>query len=236
LATIRWVNGNNTEPLDVIGPDGVHKVVEGFNQAYQQDSVYRNEHHGDAVAPPSGFGLTAKPFRLPVEGVLETVYDNGDLTIRALAVDHAPVSPAVGYLFNYRDRSLLVSGDTSKSANIEKFSEGVDLLVHEALSADMLMIMHEAAKRTGNEGMAKITIDVLNYHATPVEAAETARDADVGHLLYYHIVPPLIFPGAEAAWLEGVDEVFPDYTLGQDGTAISLPSGSTEITVTSQGM
>jgi hypothetical protein len=35
----------------------------------------------------------------------------------------------------------------------------------------------------------------------------------------------------EAAWLEGVDRVFTDYTLGQDGTSISLPAGSDEIVV-----
>ncbi len=236
MATIRWVNGNNTRPLPVIGPDGVNEVVEGFNDAYEQDSVYRNEHHGDAVTPLGGFGMVAKPFSLPADGVLETVYDNGELTIRALAVDHEPVKPAVGYLFNYRDRSLLVSGDTSKSANIETFASGVDLLAHEALSAELVGIMHETAKRIGNDSLAKITDDILDYHATPVEAAETARDAGVGHLLYYHIVPPLILPGMEAAWLEGVDEVFPDYTLGRDGTAISLPAGSRDIVVTSSGM
>ena len=77
--------------------------------------------------------------------------------------------------------------------------------------------------------LAKITHDILNYHASPVEAAEIARDARVGHLLYYHIVPPLIVPGTEAAWLTGVDEVFRNYTVGIDGTAFSLPAGSTEI-------
>ena len=69
-----------------------------------------------------------------------------------------------------------------------------------------------------------------------MEAAEIARDADVGHLLYYHIVPPLIVPGIEKAWLEGVDEVFDDYTVGQDGTAFSLPAGTDEIIQTSRGL
>ena len=78
--------------------------------------------------------------------------------------------------------------------------------------------------------MAKITFDILNYHASPTEAAKIARDAEVGHLLYYHIVPPLILPGTEAAWLTGVDEVFRNYTVGIDGTAFSLLVGSTKIT------
>jgi ribonuclease Z len=40
----------------------------------------------------------------------------------------------------------------------------------------------------------------------------------------------------EAAWLEGVDDVFLDYTLGQDGTSISLPADSKDIIITSKGM
>lgn len=236
MATIRWVNNANTQPLPVIGPDGVEQVVDGFNTAYEQDSLYRHLHHGDTVAPLSGFGMQAQAFTLPALGQLETVYDNGDLTIRALVVDHDPVKPAVGYLFNYKDRSVLISGDTDKSANIEEFAQGVDLLVHEALAPNLVGLMHDTATRVDAPRIAKITHDILNYHASPVEAAETARDAGVGHLLYYHIVPPLIVPGMEAAWLEGVDAVFADYTLGQDGTAISLPVGSTEIIVTSKGL
>jgi ribonuclease Z len=235
MATIRWVNGANTSPLPVIGPEGVGEIVEGFNTAYRQDSVYRNAHHGDSVAPLSGFGMVAQPFSQPPTGELATVYENGDLRIDALTVQHAPVDPAMGYLFTYKDRTVLISGDTIQSDNILKFAEGVDLLVHEALSHRIVKIMSRAAANAGNTGMAKITQDILDYHASPVQAAETARDAGVGHLLFYHIVPPLIIPGMEAAWLEGVDAVFSRYTLGEDGTAFSLPAGSRAIKLTNEG-
>ena len=98
------------------------------------------------------------------------------------------------------------------------------------------MMMHEAANKVGNKIMAKITVDVLDYHASPVEAAETARDAGVGHLLYYHIVPPLVVPGQEALWLNGAGEIFPDYTVGQDGVSFSLPANSDEIIMTRKGL
>tara|TARA_R110002072_G_scaffold25932_8_gene86363 strand:- start:14894 stop:16012 length:1119 start_codon:yes stop_codon:yes gene_type:complete len=236
MATIRWVNGSNTQPLPIIGPEGVQEVVEGFNRAYQQDSVYRHDHHGDSVANLSGAGMEAVPFTKPAEGELESVYENGDLKIQALAVEHHPIDPAIGYLFTYKDRTVLISGDTNKSANIEKFAQNVDLLVHEALAPNLVGTMNEVATNAGIDNLAKITADILDYHASPVGAAETARDANVGHLLYYHIVPPLIIPGMEAAWLEGVDDVFLDYTLGQDGTSISLPADSKDIIITSKGM
>ncbi len=235
MATMRWVNGNHSKPLPVIGPEGVEKIVAGFNVAYSQDAVYRNAHHGDAVAPLSGQGMGAHPFALPPAGELTQVYERDGLQIHALAVDHAPVSPAVGYLFTYKERSILISGDTAKSANIETFARGVDLLVHEALAPNIVTVMSEVADRLGNASVAKVTMDILDYHASPVEAAQTARDADVGHLLYYHIVPPLVVPGLEAVWLEGVDEVFTDYTVGRDGTAFSLPANSDEIILTSKG-
>jgi ribonuclease Z len=139
------------------------------------------------------------------------------------------VEPAVAYLFSYQGRSALVSGDTVKSANLGKFAKGVDLLVHEALAPNLAGILHDAAERTGNKSIAKITTDILDYHTSPVEAAQLARDAGVGHLLYYHIVPPLILPGTEAVFLQGVDEVFSDYTVGEDGTSFSLPPNSDEI-------
>ena len=89
--------------------------------------------------------------------------------------------------------------------------------------------MNRAAVRAGNEVVAKITADIPDYHTTPVEAAEIARDAAVGHLLFYHVVPPTPLPGLKAAWLTGVDEVFDRYTLGENGTGFSLPADSGEI-------
>jgi ribonuclease Z len=181
------------------------------------------------VAPLSGAGMMAKPFAAPAIGTLTTLIDEGDLKIEALAVNHAPIKPAVGYRFTYKDRSLLISGDTTKQDNIQQFSQGVDLLVHEALAPNLVNMMHEAAVETGNTVLAKITHDILDYHTSPAEAAETARDAKVGHLLYYHIVPPIVFPGQETLFLNGADDVFSDYTVGRDGTTFSLPAGSKDI-------
>lgn len=236
IGTLRWAGGDNTSPLPVYGPRGVRKVVKGFNLAYSQDFTYRHDHHGDTVAPLSGAGLKAMPFDKPAMGELTTVISIGDLKVEALAVDHSPVEPAVGYRFSYKGRSVLITGDTVKLANIEKFAEGVDILVHEALSPRLVNMMHDAAEKNGNKILAKITHDILDYHASPVEAAETARDAGVGHLLYYHIVPPLIFPGQDLLYLNGAQDIFPDYTLGEDGVLFSLPAGSKEILKISDGL
>jgi len=229
MAMLRWVTGNHSSPLPVYGPDGVAEVVAGFNQAYARDSVHRTDHHGAEVVPPSGAGMSAVSFALPVAGESLTVYANDDLQVEMISADHFPITPAVAYKFTYKGRSLLISGDTVKSPAIEKHSAGVDLLVHEALSTKLVRLMAESAARTGNPMREKIFNDIHDYHTTPLEAAEIARDADVGHLVYYHVVPPLIAPGMEAIWLEGVGDVFSDFTLGEDGTSVSLPANSSEI-------
>ena len=65
---------------------------------------------------------------------------------------------------------------------------------------------------------------------TAAVAAQIARDARVGHLLFYHVVPPTPLPGLKTAWLAGVNEVFAEHTLGQNGTGFSMPADSTDIT------
>jgi ribonuclease Z len=236
LAMMRWVTGNHVSPLNVIGPQGVDLVVDGFNTAYSQDSVYRNAHHTDFVAPTSGRGMTAQSFESPGDGSKVVVFKDSGIKIEMLTVQHEPVSPSVAYLFTYQGRTAMISGDTIKNTNVEQFSKGIDLLVHEALSPIMLETMSNSAKIAGNMGASKIFFDVLDYHASPIDAAEVARDSNVGHLLYYHIVPPLDVPGLDSIWLDGVDEIFSEYTLGEDGTLFTLPPNSKEIIKVSNGI
>ena len=108
-------------------------------------------------------------FKAPPEGVITTVFDDAGLVVQALQVDHAPVSPAVGYLFSYGQRTALITGDTAQSENVKRFAQGVDLLVHEALAPNLMTMMRDTADSLGNQILSKIFFDVLDYHASPVE-------------------------------------------------------------------
>lgn len=228
----RWVNAANASPTPVYGPKGVEEIVAGFNHAYRQDQTYRVAHHGEKTIIPSGAGGKAFPFDMPKGGELKTIIENGDLKISTFLVDHEPVSPSVGYRFDYQGRSVVISGDTKKSSNLQNLSENVDLLVHEALNREMVGILTTAAHNANRPRMVKITEDILDYHTSPVEAAEIARDANVGHLLLSHIVPPLPVKPMEALFLKGVSDVYSSgVTVGKDGTLVSLPTGSKEIVV-----
>lgn len=232
MALLRWTGGAHADPLRVHGPEGVEEIVAGFTQAYRRDVGYRVAHHGEATVPPSGAGMRAAPFALPAAGEAPVIWESKGLVVRAFAVDHSPVSPAVGYRFDYQGRSVVVSGDTAKSANVESQATGVDLLVHEALSPELVGRLNAAATAAGRTNLAKITADIPDYHTSPVEAAEVAQAAAVRHLLYYHVVPPLPIPGLEGVFLAGVSDVFDGgVTLGRDGTLISLPVGGDAVGV-----
>jgi ribonuclease Z len=176
--------------------------------------------------------MSARSFAAPAPGGSVVVFEGGGLRVAAFAVEHEPVRPAVGYRFEYGGRSLVLSGDTKRSANLEAQARGVDLLVHEALAAQLVERIHRAATAAGRANLAKITADIPEYHTTPVEAAELARASGARHLLFTHVVPPLPLPGLDAVFLEGVEDAFSGgVTLGRDGTLVSLPAGSDAIEV-----
>ncbi len=230
LAMQRWIGAARTEPLPVYGPPGVEQVVEGFNLAYTADFGYRTAHHGADIAPPSGAGSLAALFPAPRPGDPIQVWSDQGLTVTAFQVGHEPVDPAVGYRFEYGGRTLVISGDTRAVAEVVAVANGADLLLHEALAPDLVTLLSEVAAAAGQPGIAKITRDILDYHASPIEAAQIAAEAGVDSLVLYHIVPPLLVPGAEAAFVRGVRQVYDGkVTVARDGTVVSLPAGTREV-------
>ena len=225
-----WVAGSNRTPVAVFGPTGVESVLGGLRQAYTLDSQYRVAHHGDATVPASGFGAAAKTFTAGADGRVVVLKD-AELEIVAFTVDHEPVHPAVGYRIQYKGRSVVLSGDTRQSAAVQREAAGVDLLVHEALSPTLVAALSSSAGRSGRNNLKKIFNDIVDYHATPEQAAQTARDAKVGYLLLNHIVPVLApLPGLEAAFLADAAKLYNGaIRIGIDGDFISLPTGSRDL-------
>ena len=43
-------------------------------------------------------------------------------------------------------------------------------------------------------------------------------------------------PGQKALWLNGAEDIFPDYTVGTDGVSFSLPANSDVIEQTASGL
>ena len=227
----RWAGGSHQDQTPVYGPPGVESVVSGFNAAYRLDTGYRVAHHGAEVVPPGGAGGAARTIPL-VEGsdAAQVVLEQDGLTIRAFPVMHAPVSPAVGYRFDYQGRSVVVSGDTAPSPVLEQQAGGVDVLLHEGLQTSMVALVGEAMARNQRAGAAKIMADIPSYHTTPEDAARLAERAGVRHLVFYHTIPPLRFAFLNAAFLGDAPSLYRGpITVSNDGTLVSLPSGGTAV-------
>jgi ribonuclease Z len=229
----RWAGGSHRDPVPVIGPQGVQSVVDGFNAAYALDKGYRIAHHGVDTVPPSGAGGLARPFALvPGSDKSLVVLRKDGLTITAFPVVHTPVFPAVGYRFDYGGRSIVVSGDTAPSKVLGENAHGVDVLFHEGLQTALVSLLHDAAVRENQAGLAKITADIPSYHTTPEAAARIAQDAGAHYLVFYHTIPPLQFSFLNAAFLGDAPHIFSGpITVARDGLFVTMPSGSSSVNV-----
>lgn len=222
LMLFHWTRGASKRPLPVYGPSGVEKIIAGFNAAYATDNTYRIAHHGEEVVPPSGGGGEARPFAM--EGDRAQILKRGGLTITAFKVDHDPIKPAVGYRFDYKGRAICISGDTAKSANLEKVCKGADIIVHDALQPALVKDMQATMEKRGNTNAAKIFHDIQDYHATPQQAAESAKAAGAKMLVLSHLVPPLPMSYLYPAFLGDAKSRFDgDIVVGEDGMFFSLP-------------
>lgn len=231
LLMMSWIGGSRSTQTPVRGPVGTEEVVDGFNAAYRLDSTYRTAHHGPEVANPSGAGGAPEEIIIPAgPGGQLVVLDEGDLKITAIRVDHTPIEPAFGYRIDYKGRSISISGDTIYQPRFVAASEGVDLMLHEALNKEMVQIIGDKLGERGLKNPEKIFADILDYHTDPEEAARAAQEAGAAQLVYYHIVPQLPMKMLESMFVGDAKSMFDGrITVGQDGMIFSLPAGSDKI-------
>ena len=218
--------------LRVYGPDGVDDLVRGFTQAYAADTRFRTAHHGAELLPPDRAAMVGVPIMLDGAGAKRVLEDDG-VVVTAFAVAHDPVKPAFGYRFDYKGRSVVVSGDTRPDPNIVAQSKGADVLVHEAQANALVHIMAEAARDLGEARVAKILSDIPTYHTDPADAAREAVEAGVRLLVLTHFTPPPDNAFLRRIFRRGIESEPPrGIVFGEDGTLIVLPLGSDAVEVT----
>lgn len=179
VITTRWVTTFTRTPLTVIGPAGTTAVVEATLSALAPDISYRIAHHADITEPPV---VEVHEYR---EG---TVWENGGVSIRVAPTDHRPVEPTIGFRIEFDGTAVILAGDTVPCESLDALASGADALVHTAIRKDLVQQLPPQRIR-----------DILDYHSSVQEAAETAARAGVGTLILTHYVPPLT-PGQEEDW------------------------------------
>jgi ribonuclease Z len=202
VITSHWVMNTAPTPLKVFGPKGAKALIEATLAMLAFDVKYRIDHHDDLNAGP----------------VIETVelepgdsFTVGDCAITAYQTDHSPVFPTLGYRIEQAGGVVAIAGDTVPCAGLDALCKDADIYVQTVIRDDLV-------KRVPLQRLQ----DILDYHSTVEQAAQTAERAGVRTLMLTHYVPNLM-PGQEDQWRDIARPHFKgEIVLGDDLTSSSV--------------
>ncbi|HZN16126.1 MAG TPA: ribonuclease Z [Acidimicrobiales bacterium] len=203
VVTTHWVMTTEPVPLHVFGPPGTQQVIDGLLAMLAADQGYRLAHHEDLTYPP-----TVAVHEVEPGGTL----DVGGARVVIGATDHRPVTPTVGYRFEHDGASAVLAGDTVPCAGLDQLAAGADIYVQTVIRADLV-------RNLPNRRIQ----DILDYHSTVEQAAQTATRAGVKKLVLTHYVPAMM-PGQEDEWRALAAAHFTgEIVLGNDLMTITAP-------------
>ncbi len=176
VITSSWaLNMDDPKPLRIVGPEGTKETVARILHFLDLDIGYRLAHHDDLNEPP----------QVEVTEITKGSLDlSTTVSISTAPTDHRPVDPTIAFRFDYQESSVVVAGDTIPCTDLDQLCNGAKALVHTAIRKDIIETLPlQRAK------------DILNYHSSVEEAAETAQRAGMETLILTHYVPGI--PPAE---------------------------------------
>jgi ribonuclease Z len=91
---------------------------------------------------------------------------------------HAPVEPTVGYRIECEGKVAAIAGDTIPCAGLDELTSDADVYVQTVIREDLVKLVPVPRMQ-----------DILNYHSSVTQAAETAARNRVKTLLLTHYVP-----------------------------------------------
>jgi ribonuclease Z len=205
VVTSHWVTNPGPVPLPIHGPVGTAEVVAGMLQMLGPDVRYRLDHHDD---------LDAGPDVVVVEHAPGESFEVGGATVATHATDHRPVEPTLGYRIEAGGATVAVAGDTVPCPGLDELCAGADAYVQTVIRDDLVALVPNPRFQ-----------DIVDYHSTVAQAAQTATRAGVGTLVLTHYVPPLQH-GQEDEWRAVAAEHFAgEIVLGDDLTSVTVGTG-----------
>ncbi len=155
------------QPLVIHGPPGIRRMTDHLLQAYDEDIRLRL----DGLEPANHEGFKVEVHEIQ-PGV---IFQDDHVTVRAFPVTHGSWKHAFGFRFDTRDRSVVVSGDTTPCPSLIEHAQGCDILLHEVYS---------------QAGFERRPPEWQRYHCafhtSTVELAQIAREVRPGLLILYH--------------------------------------------------
>jgi ribonuclease BN (tRNA processing enzyme) len=175
LVLIAWASGLTTR-VDLWGPPPIEKMTGLFLQMQEADIRFRIADEGRVPLAPLIHAHDLKAGGLAMQ--------DERVKVTAALVEHPLVVPAFAYRFDGPDRSIVISGDTTRSDSLVKLARGADVLVHEAmwLPAVDTIAGHEPTAAT-------LKKHLLASHTAAEDCGRVAQAAGVRTLVLSHLVP-----------------------------------------------
>lgn len=123
-----WIMGRDA-PLKLYGPSGLEAMSKNITEAYIDDINYRL--YGSQPANELGFKTNVT--EIVDDG---SIYKDKNVEVIAFKNNHGDFKNSFGFLFITDDKRILFSGDTAVSANLKKYGNDLDILVHEVFSSE----------------------------------------------------------------------------------------------------
>jgi len=207
LLVIGWMQGMRHN-LRAFGPPPLKQLTEDFLRAYRTTIGFWAE------------DLKLKPLEMiDVSEVSAAGLVTQDDTVRvsSIIVEHPPVKPALGYRFDFKDRSIAFSGDTAPLDAVAKMAKGADVLVHEAMYVPAVESYTQSRIAQGEPGTLADFMAHMKADHTPVEdAGRIAHEAGVKTLVLSHLTPA-IESVSDETWRAAAAKYFSgEIIVGQD--------------------
>jgi len=162
-------------PQQIYGPPGIKAFVEETMSLWQAERELRIEF--EQRTSIEAFNLNITEFSTE-----DSLFPGTDCHVRPIVVDHEPVEPAFGFVFEASGKKLVLSGDTRYCDNLIAAAQGADLLLHE-------FFMHGPMEVIGTRTRQGLDA-VQTYHTLSNEVGKVSHAAKVKTLALTHIVPP----------------------------------------------
>ena len=201
-----WHQGRD-RPQRIFGPPGTRAFAEATMELWRREREQR-------IAWERRPSVAALELEI-IEFSEGWIWQENGVRIAAFEVDHRPVEPAFGFLFEADGCRAVFSGDTTVCDNLIAWAGDVDLLVHECF------IHREMVARRGGQ-IDQGLENVAAYHTISSEVGKVASRAGARALLLTHFVPVTFDRDALLA------EVTADFAgpvlIGEDLLSIDVPS------------
>ena len=164
-----WVY-QREKTLNIFGPSGTKNFVDNIKDAFNEDIKIRLE------KPEELKILGLNTYVKEISGGL--VYKSKNVEVHSINVDHGGgVEHAYGYKINYKDKSVVISGDTNYSEELVNAANNVDVLIHEIAAAPSSLI-NKSEKVRG----------IMNYHTTPEELSKIINQTKAKFTVLNHVL------------------------------------------------